>query len=153
MIWKWKMEKDQEESVRLISNLTRPNGPVGPLICALIGGAQSTMAGGPLSPCAIKRGGDQWLLSRGWPEPTNPKPDLSEGRSQWREVPPPLHYAAVELHRPSLPVRRHHQRTRWRPLNLPLHGVRFTTISLPSMSLASSFYTCLGCTVYPFYIV
>ena len=43
--------------VKLISNLIGPNGPVRPLICALIGGAQPTMAGGPLSPGAIKRGG------------------------------------------------------------------------------------------------
>jgi len=48
---RWKEIKG--EIVRLISNLTGPNDPVGPLICALIGGAQPTMAGGPLSPCAI----------------------------------------------------------------------------------------------------
>ena len=56
---RWKEIKG--EIVRLISNLTRPNGPVGPLIRALIGGAQPTMAGGPLSHCAIKRGGGRRL--------------------------------------------------------------------------------------------
>ena len=48
---RWKEIKG--EIVSLISNLTGPNGPVGPLICALIGGAQPTMAGGPLSPYTI----------------------------------------------------------------------------------------------------
>jgi hypothetical protein len=44
--------------------------------------------------------------------PTNPNTDLSEGRSQRREAPPPLHCAAIELHCttllpwPTLPVRR-----------------------------------------------
>ena len=64
--------------VRLIFNPKL--GPVGPLIRALIGGAQSTMAGGPLSHCAINRGGGRRLKSRGSPKPssppTNPKPDL-----------------------------------------------------------------------------
>ena len=47
------MEKVQGKIVRLISNLTGPNGPIESLIRALIGGAQPTMARGPLSPYAI----------------------------------------------------------------------------------------------------
>ena len=52
---RWKEIKG--EIVRLISNLTGLNGPVRPLIHALIGGAQPTMAGGPLSHYVINRGG------------------------------------------------------------------------------------------------
>ena len=70
----------------MISNLTGPNDPVGPLIRALIRGVQPTMAGGPLSPCAIKRGGagssnHEVDLSRAPHRYLNPNP-IREGRSQ-----------------------------------------------------------------------
>ena len=37
----------------------RPNGLLGPWICALIGAPNPNMVGGPLSHSTIKRGGDQ----------------------------------------------------------------------------------------------
>ena len=93
----------------MISNLTGPNGLVGPLICTLIGGAQPTMAGGPLSHCAINRGGGRWLKSRGSSEPssppTNPKPDLvrgaaNDGKHLHHRTAPPSVFTA-SLHHPS----------------------------------------------------
>ena len=53
-------------NVRLISSM--PNGLVGLLIRALIGGVQPTMAGGPLSHYTINRGGGRRLKLRGLPE-------------------------------------------------------------------------------------
>ena len=59
--------------------LTGPNGPVGPLIRALIGGAQPTMAGGPLSPCAIKRGGGRCGGINPYTLTTGPRPARIRG--------------------------------------------------------------------------
>ena len=47
-------EEIQEESVRMIS-LLMAQRPIGPWICALIGGAQPYPVGGPLSHCVYKR--------------------------------------------------------------------------------------------------
>ncbi|XP_066323622.1 auxin response factor 6-like [Miscanthus floridulus] len=97
-----------------LQSQTGPNGPAGSLIHILIGDAQPTMAGGPLSHCAINRDEGRRLKSRGSPEPsfppTNPKPDLVRGAAsdgkhlRHSTAPPPDRVTGLRcLHRRSPP--------------------------------------------------
>ena len=75
-----KLKDGRRSRGRLLDWSLIPNwaqGLVGPLIRVLIGGAQPTMAGGPLSHCAINRGGGRRLKSQGLPEPSSPPKSLN----------------------------------------------------------------------------
>jgi hypothetical protein len=58
--------------VGLISPLGWPNDHLGLDLAPLSGAPDPSMAGGPPSHCAIKRGGGRWLVARGSPKPQSP---------------------------------------------------------------------------------
>jgi hypothetical protein len=88
------------ENVGLISQPQWPNGRLGLDLASWSGAPNPSMASGLPSHCAINRGGGRWLSVRGslWAAIPTENPNSRshrEGRSQWREVPPPLHCATT----------------------------------------------------------
>jgi hypothetical protein len=127
-------------SVRLSLSRVVPTAHRAPLTCALIGGAQPVMVGGPLSPALLREvgaGGSRYEVHLRCRTPhRHTKSDLGLALSRREAPPPPPLIHSIR--------RRHHVGVR----RFDLEGRRYSSLSLRSSSVSNSIAsTCIRSSV------